>query len=44
MLKKNLKIMTKKIGFVGLGDMGKPIASNLNNHAINIMEYDIAGT
>ena len=27
--------MTKKIGFVGLGDMGKPIASNLKNHAIN---------
>ena len=36
--------MTKKIGFVGLGDMGKPIASNLKNHAINLMVYDIAGT
>ena len=44
MLKKNLKIMTKKIGFVGLGDMGKPIASNLKNHVINLMVYDIAGT
>ena len=36
--------MTKKIGFVGLGDMGKPIASNLKNRAIHLMVYDIAGT
>ena len=36
--------MTKKIGFVGLGDMGKPIASNLKNCAIHLMVYDIAGT
>lgn len=43
-MKKNLKKMIKKIGFVGLGDMGKPIASNLKNRAINLMVYDIAGT
>ena len=36
--------MTKKIGFVGLGDMGKPMASNLKNYVNNLMVYDIAGT
>ena len=36
--------MIKKIGFIGLGDMGKPIASNLKNRAVNLMVYDIAGT
>ena len=36
--------MIKKIGFVGLGNMGKPIASNLKNRAINLVVYDIAGT
>ena len=36
--------MTEKIGFIGLGHMGKPIADNIAVGGYEMSVYDIAGT
>ena len=33
--------MIKNYGFIGLGDMGKPIVSNLLKSSKNIFVYDV---
>lgn len=35
--------MEKRIGFIGLGVMGKPMAKNLRKAGYSLRVYDIAG-
>ena len=36
--------MTDRIGFIGLGNIGKPIADNIARGGYDMSVYDIAGT
>ena len=36
--------MTERIGFIGLGNIGKPIAKNIARGDYEMSVYDIAGT
>ena len=36
--------MEEKIGFIGLGNIGKPIADNISRGSFEMSVYDIAGT
>lgn len=36
--------MSKKIGFIGLGNMGAPMAANLAKAGYSVTGYDVAGT
>ena len=36
--------MAEKIGFIGLGNIGKPIADNISRGSYVMSVYDIAGT
>ena len=36
--------MEEKIGFIGLGNIGKPIADNISRGSYAMSVYDIAGT
>lgn len=36
--------MTDRIGFIGLGNIGKPIADNIARGGYEMSVYDIAGT
>ena len=36
--------MSKKIGFIGLGNMGAPMAANLAKAGHSVTGYDVAGT
>ena len=33
-----------KVGFIGLGNIGKPIADNISRGSFAMSVYDIAGT
>lgn len=40
MLKLSIRNFCSKVGFIGLGNMGLPMATNLQNSGFNVIGYD----